>query len=376
VRLKKLRVNTLRWNRPGWRKLRWALMIVGALTLTVAILAVTRPNTTTTSWAPDSVAPQGARAVARVLGRHGVEVHHVTTVADAAGRAAPGTTLLVTPSWWLSDEQAQVMADTEADLVLLDPVPALVAEFWPDDAVLSPPPFSSPAPSPAVPSPTAPSPRVFSSEAFFPTDQGEVARLSGDRSVVAFRSGSFLTNQYITEGNNAQVALRELGRNPTLVWLVQESADLTKGVDPGSPGASVVPPWAPLVALWAVLCVVVAALWQGRRFGSLVSEPMRVVIPSAETAHGLARLYRRSRDFHHTAAALRAGTAARLAAHLGVPMSATPDAVVAAILQVVAPHLTEVQVNAVLFGPDPTTDAELAHLVTELDSLQQKVLHP
>jgi hypothetical protein len=101
-----------------WRRARWTLLVLASLALTVLILTVSRPPTSTVPYAPDSTQPGGARAVAEVLADHGVRVRHVTTVAAALNAAGPGSTLLVTPAPYLLDEQARALAATEADLVV------------------------------------------------------------------------------------------------------------------------------------------------------------------------------------------------------------------------------------------------------------------
>ena len=69
-----------------WRRARWTLFVLGVLALVVAVLAVQRPVTSTIPYAPDNAQPDGARAVAQVLGRQGVQVRHVTHVATPSRR--------------------------------------------------------------------------------------------------------------------------------------------------------------------------------------------------------------------------------------------------------------------------------------------------
>jgi hypothetical protein len=55
-----------------------------------------------------------------------VHIVPVTTVAAAVSAAGANTTLLVTPSPLLSDEQAAMLAGVRGDLVVIDPGAVLV----------------------------------------------------------------------------------------------------------------------------------------------------------------------------------------------------------------------------------------------------------
>ena len=61
---------------------------------------------------------------------------------------------------------------------------------------------------------------------------------------------------------------------------------------------------------------VLAMLWRGRRLGPLAAEPLPVVVRSAETAEGRARLYQDGRSLDRAAATLRAAALTRLSARL------------------------------------------------------------
>src|SRR5699024_8060897 len=110
-----------------------------------------------------------------------------------------------------------------------------------------------------------------------------------------------------------------------------------------------------------------------RRLGRVVTEPMPVVVRSAETTLGRGRLYRRAGDHRHAAAGLRAGCAGRVATRPGVPRSAPAETLVAAVAR--ASGRAEQQVGELLYGPPPATDAELIRLTRELDTLESEV-HP
>ncbi len=127
----------------------------------------------------------------------------------------------------------------------------------------------------------------------------------------------------------------------------------------------------PILALQLLLVAVVAALWRGRRLGRLVTEQLPVVVRAGETTRGRGRLYRRARSYGHAAAALRAGTAARSAARLGLPRSAPAPAVIDAVAR--AASRAPQDVEALLYGPPPTDDRGLARLARDLDHLESEV---
>jgi hypothetical protein len=116
---------------------------------------------------------------------------------------------------------------------------------------------------------------------------------------------------------------------------------------------------------------VLLALAQGRALGRVVTEVMPVVVRAAETTRGRGRLYRRSRAHDHAAAALRAGTAARLARALGLAHSAGADTLLDALTRATG-HPAE-RLRPLLYGPPPTDDAGLLALSAALDTLESEV---
>ncbi|MEU2202405.1 DUF4350 domain-containing protein [Isoptericola sp. NPDC019482] len=374
-----------------WRRARWTLFVLGVLALVVAVLAVQRPVTSTTPYAPDNAQPNGARAVAQVLGRQGVEVQHVTRVADAVAAAGPGTTLLVTPGSMLLPEQADALAGVDADLVLLGADDMLVRAAT-DAAVTRLP--GAVAPGGAV-EPSCDLPLAVRAGAMrlvpglqaepgaadvtlcWPTDGlaalAQVRSSGGERTVTAVDDPSFVTNGAVLDDGNAALALGLLGARDTLVWLVPDPLDTSTTGEGGAPsaGAGILPPWAGVVGLWALLVVLVAAVWRARRLGPLVAEPLPVVVRAAETTRGRGRLYRRTRSSGHAAAGLRAATAETVARRLGVPRSADATALTDAVAR--ATGRSAHDVADLLYGPPPHDDDALTELARRLDTLESEV---
>ncbi|WP_277209807.1 DUF4350 domain-containing protein [Isoptericola croceus] len=378
-------------SRRRWRSARWLVGGLAALLLAVLVLAVMRPPGSAIPYDPGNARPDGSRALAQVLERQGVRVEHVTRVADAARAAGAGTTLLVTPAPYLLPEQVTDIAAVEADLVLagvddgllrattadqVQRTPWIPGPVEPVDPGCDVPAAVAAGPSLLVPGLESVAPGLSTCWAG-PEGSAVLAAVEQDgRSVVAVDDPAFLRNDDVLTEGNAALALHLLGGHDHLVWLVPDPADSTvardRADDPDP--ATVLPTWFGAAFWWAVLVALVAAVWRGRRLGRLVAEQLPVVVPSAESARGRARLYRRARARGHAAAGLRAATAQAMAQRLGLARSAHPDAVVDAVVRATGrdPH----EVAALIYGPPPADDAALSELARRLDTLESEVHRP
>jgi hypothetical protein len=153
-------------------------------------------------------------------------------------------------------------------------------------------------------------------------------------------------------------------------WYLPDPAELGQTGDAPSLG-DLVPPWVRFAAVQLGVVAVVLFLWRGRRFGRVVREPLPVVVRSAETVEGRGRLYRTGRARGHAAAVLRTAAVRRLAARLGVPPHAAPDAVAQVTAEATGQDLAVVR--RTLLGAPPRDDAALVALATALDALQHGV---
>lgn len=152
-------------------------------------------------------------------------------------------------------------------------------------------------------------------EGCFVAAQGVLLRRLPDDVSVLTAAGA-LDNAHVLDGDNAAIGLRLLGSRDRLVWYVPSAAD-TRASDAVSV-RTLLPPWVDEALLLGSLAVLALLLWRGRRLGALVTEPLPVVVRAAESTLSRGRLYHRSRDRSHAAAALRAGTRRRLAQRLGL----------------------------------------------------------
>jgi len=183
-------------------------------------------------------------------------------------------------------------------------------------------------------------------------------------------------NGYLLNDGNAALALRTTGHHEQLVWYLPNGYDTSVIGAPGEPtdlGSStdVLPPGFGTALYALALAALVAAVWRGRRFGPLAVEPLPVVVRASEATRGRARLYRRARATGRATAALRAASAKRIGARLGMPRTTERDEMVAAVQR--ATGIPAAEIARILYGPPPTNDADMIRVVDELDSLERKV---
>jgi len=105
----------------SWRVLRTPLLVTGAIVLGVIAVMIGTADRTTGPFSPDSVEPSGAKALATMLGDHGVDVHGTENLNDAIGNGA-GRALLIAPDGYLSRSDWQEIRDADwGHLILLRP---------------------------------------------------------------------------------------------------------------------------------------------------------------------------------------------------------------------------------------------------------------
>jgi len=373
-----------------WRRVWPVLAFLGVVAVGGLLAVLPEPRTSTTPLAPDNPAPTGARALAQVLGRHGVDVDYVRRIADVRSTAGPGSTLLVVGDYLIEPAMAAAIDDTGADLVLVE-APGVMLTVTDQLVPAAGPSGTGTVRDASCADPDAQAARTlvasgavqatgpdavicFPDPATGPDGSGAYATVTdGTRRIAVLADSAPLTNAELDDEGNAALALRALGRHEHLVWYVPSLGDT--GMDDATGGEpdllALLPPVAPVLAAQLLVVVLAVALWRGRRLGRVVVEEMPVVVRSGETTRGRGRLYRRARAHGHAAAALRAGTASRLAARLGLPRSAPAPALIDAVAAASGRPTTDVA--ALLYGPPPTDDTGLARLARDLDRLESEV---
>jgi hypothetical protein len=192
-----------------------------------------------------------------------------------------------------------------------------------------------------------------------------------DRATPTYAVGGIdlLTNEHVTQADNAAVALRILGQHDRLVWYIPDPRDIAAG-DAGSLAAQLPPGLVPALYLTGAAALALL-LWRGRRLGPLVTEPLPVVVKAVESTRGRGRLYRRVRDSRHAADVLRATTRRRVSGLLQLPHNTDPER----LAEAMAAALGEdpAAVHAVLSTSPVADDEAMVRLAQDLAALERKV---
>ncbi|MGJ6966344.1 DUF4350 domain-containing protein [Streptosporangium sp. G11] len=333
---------------------------------------------------PADTSLSGGKALARLLQARGVRVARVTSVAEAAslaGQAGPaGGTLLVSETFPLGEDEAERLAATPSDLLLVG-VRAQLDLLAPGVVPVREARARSREPRCALPAATRAG-SAYSGGVALTSPPGAigcypangtptlVSHTAGGRTITVTGDAQFMTNLRLAEDGNAALAMNLAGARPTLIWLTAPETSSQAGG--GKAGLYDLVPegikWALVQVLVAVLLL---ALWRGRRLGPVVAERLPVVVRAAETVEGRARLYRARRARDRAAAALRAGFTDRVTPRLGLPPGAAPDALVNAIAERTGQAASHV--GAALYGPPPVDEAGLVALAEYMDIVERQV---
>jgi len=371
-----------------WRAARAPLAIAVLLVVFGTLLAVVRSGGRRGELDPAGVDPAGSRALATLLRERGVDVRRVHTVAEAASAGLTGGTVFVPLPERLPRGSLGALANRGgADLVLVDPDDDTLAALAAGVRRGGPVEVASRQPACDLPAAAVAGSAALGGTAYDVTDPDAiqcypsggrptlVALTAAAGRVTVLGASALFTNERLADDGNAALALGLLGQRPTLLWLLP-----TPGQLPPRPAAEDAPGLLDLLpdrVLLAVdqlaVAVVLFALWRARRLGPVVAETLPVVVRSAETVEGRARLYRASGARPEAAEALRAGVRTRLGDLLGRP----PDGSGAALAQGVAARTGRPAgtVSGLLYGAgrDVPDDAALVRLAGELDAVEREV---
>jgi Domain of unknown function (DUF4350) len=366
-----------------WRRLRFPIA-VGVVVVLAAALAALVATGRSGDLDPESGALSGSRAVARILDRQGVRVTRTSDPARAA--QARGTLVVVHPEL-LAPRTLNAATDAAVRVVLVGPGQQQLDAVVPDVRTAGVVEVSTlPAGCAAADAQAGPARAggqlyrvrsgVRADVCFRPADDaaGSLVQLDGpgnggNATVVVLGQADVLRNAYLADDADAALALRVLGHDPDLVWLVPDPA---RAADAGPQSLSdLLPPWFDAVLVELVIVTVLTLLWRGRRLGPVVVEPLPVVVRAGETLQGRARLYRRARATDRAAATLRTAVLRRLARRLAVPADAAPDAVAVRVAETTGRDLHDVR--RILLGGAPGDERELVRLADELDGVERDV---
>lgn len=370
---------TRRGRRVGaWVAIGLALLVVGGMGG-----AISAAN----QWAqrdaldPGSAGPTGTRAIAEILRDHGVEVRVARDRAAAGEALASGPATLVLPDApALSDDAVADLADTAADVVLIEPRARTLDMLLPGSAPTGVAGDDAVAPDCEVDDALRAGELrpggVYTAgdgvSACYPSGDGFgllVHDTDGGR-VAAVDARALFTNEHLAEDGNAALAANLMGRHPLVVWYVPGLGDTD--LDDTDPSlGELTPPWVSPVIVLLLVAGIAAAVWRGRRFGPLVAERLPVTVRASETTEGRARLYARAGDPLHAADRLRIGALRRLAALLGIAANAAAREIADAAAGRTGRDRTAV--HGVLIDDIPRSDAELVALSARLRDLEDAV---
>lgn len=361
----------------------WAILVAA-----LAVIALMGTALVYGGWSqrdaldPDSPAPDGTRAVVRILEQQGVRV---TIARDraAAERALSdgGATLVVRDAPMLSGETVRRLGEAANDVVLIEPRSRALDVLMngsslggvADDRAVDPAcevPAAASAGAARVGELYVPGVGV---RGCYPVD-GEFGVLVADagdgRTVAAVDGLSVLTNRALPRDGDAALALGLLGRNATVVWYVPSPADADIGAAVPTIG-DLTPPWVTPAMVLLLLAAATAALWRGRRFGPLVTERLPVTVRANETTEGRARLYADSGDVAHALDELRRATRGRLRRVLGLSPRTPPIQIADAVAERLGAD--RAQVRGILIDDLPRSDRDLVAASDRLRDLETSV---
>jgi hypothetical protein len=367
-----------------WRRLRLWLVLAMVIGVVLALYAIYQTRADRGELDPDSATPGGSRALATLLRNHDVTVDEYDDISEAMSVAGEGkVTLLVPFPGLLRSRTVERLRDLPKSVrvVLVEPDPFTLEDLDLDVKIAEMEAYAR------VRRPTCGLPEAISAgdaevgltrysaprTATRCYDRSLVVIARGGAEIVLLGARDPLTNYRLDDHGNAALSLGLLSAHERLIWLLPRGPEAGASDKRASLG-DILPPWVSTAVLMLMIAGVLAALWRSRRLGPPVAEPLPVVVRSAETVEGRARLYRRARARPEAYEALRAGAFARLLPALG--LGAEPDyrAVVAAVADRSGRPMAEVQ--AVLYGPPPADDAGLVAAADALDLIVKNTLDP
>ena len=377
-------LSTLRNRLRRWSF--WLLLLV-LLCGVVALELLRGPAADRADLSPGNAAPNGAQAVAEVLRQQGVQVTATNSLQETRDQLQAGDAALLIhdPDGYLTAGQLKPLKEQAARIVLLEPGFEALRALAPGvrAAGVVPADGGNLAAACGLSGPAAAGEITRGGLAYrgggelcfaFETPAGDAAPfvVSDDGATIVLGAGHVLSNEGVVRAGNAALALRTLGATERLVWYRAGLEDLPVSGEAVNP-MSLLPAWVLPVSLWLMAVGVAAMFWRGRRLGPLVSEPLPVVVRSAETIEGRARLYQSAKAVNHAADNLRAATLTRLAAHLRLPAGAASADVVDAVARDSSRPRGELE--RLLRHEAPGTEARLASWAQELQQLEKETLH-
>ena len=368
----------------------WWIVGLGLIVILAVSVAVTSKQPDYDPLSVDNLTDTGSHAVAQILRDQGVEVTQFKTLARVVVTDPSTTTLVIAGGQNLTDAQITSVLAFKGDVLFIGASDALAPAVDPNLAVTYD--FLPETVDAACADPDATAAQRMRVEftglqrvgntdsALCFANRSDVYGMavvtspSGTRTIVT-NPAVYQNSALLTDGN-AALSLRTAGHHQHVAWYVGSYFDSTLLSDSNGPtdveiNADFMPPGVGTALYALALAALVGALWKGRRFGPLAVEPLPVVVRASEATRGRARLYRRGRSYGRATAALRAASAKRMGSRLGVPRTTAREGMVDAVQR--ATGVSSQDIARILYGPPPTSEAEMMDVVDQLDELEGKV---
>ncbi|WP_163508854.1 DUF4350 domain-containing protein [Fodinicola acaciae] len=366
----------------AWRWARLPLLIVVVLVLGASIVFLIDVSSSEVGTLnPRSYRPEGANALRVITEKYGtpVRTHDDSASALEAARAGDDT-LFVSSTEPLALRTIRALGSLPAStrVVLAEPDPQALQALLPrltfrDD--LPEPPVS---PKCSAPEATAAGPAGIQSRGYDASELTNatvtscydggvllVTRPTGPQYVL-IADAEILTNRHLAENGNAALGVNLLSTHDRVDWLYLDESETAPAGDADS--QPLFPRWVTVAFVYLLVAGGLAALWRARRLGTPVPEPLPVVVRSAETVEGRARLYRKARARQLAAASLRGGALARVTPGLGLGPDPDQRALAIALAERIGrPGRGVDELQLLFYGSSPTDDQGLVALATDLD---------
>lgn len=376
---------------PGSRFTRWlrqhrgatAAAVLVAVALALVIGTQLAPKGDTVRLSIHNAGPDGARALAQILGRHGVSVHtpdRFDAALDDLRSGSSPTLLLYDRNGILGEHQLDALMAAADRVVVVSPrletLSALDGGIHQAGVV----PDASPVLDPGCAQLDAEAAGQVTGQGGFVYDGGTTCyraagtagmlAVSQDGKLAVLGNAAILGNDKLDELGNAALAVRMLGASPDLVWYLPSFEDAAESGS-GKTLDDLAPGWAHFLGPWLLLVALAAVVWRGRRHGPLVFEPLPVVVKAVETAEGRARLYQDARAIDQARDNLRAGLLVRLSGKLRLGPGATAEDMIAGAARLLGRDAAGVRM---LVNERPKTEARLVAWSQALDKLEKEVM--
>ncbi len=386
---------------PGLRSraahVRWWWVPIGLLAVLIGAITLVKPTEDFATLSIKNYQPEGARALAEVASDQGVSMRQIHVLRDARVVDPANTTVIIANGFFIYEPQVDSILEYPGDVVVIDPSYELLDRVAPY--------VTSSVVYPYVADATCSDPDAMAAGAIstlgnvflatlpdgvtgcFASEQDQYAMIvipKDGHTLTLLADSGLVTNMHIDEQGNAALALRLSGRYATAVWYLSEGYDTSAltwldssgggHVPNPSPSLDFFPPGTGSAVFALFISLIAVVLWRGKRFGSLVTEPLPVIIRSSEATAGRARLYKIARAHGRASASLRAAAALRMGARLGIARGPDKEHLVNAIAR--ATGRTTSEIHALLYGPPPSSESAMMELIAHIDTIENEVHRP